>query len=177
MGKEVRGLPAAAPLAEAGAPASDQRIGSYLAAQRRLRGISLDDLASLTRIPRRSLERLEGGAFDGSPDGFSRGFVRTVAAALGLDPEDAVMRLMAEPAADAAAARSARRAQRLRIAGAAALVLALLGTLALLRLAALRLSDGEPPAEHETLRRRDAVREFADDAGRAAREAEPAPAP
>ncbi len=72
-------------------------IGSYLARQRRLRGISLDELAESTKIPRRSLERLEAGAFDGEPDGFSRGFVRTIANALGLDSEDSIMRMSGEP--------------------------------------------------------------------------------
>ena len=66
------------------------------------RGISLDDLESITKIPRRSLERLESGAFDEAPDGFARGFVRTVAGALGLDPDEAVMRLMSEPPAEEA---------------------------------------------------------------------------
>jgi hypothetical protein len=51
----------------------------------------------MTRLPVRSLERLEAGAFDGQQDGFVRGFVRTVAVAIGLDPEDAVARLLAEP--------------------------------------------------------------------------------
>ncbi len=74
-------------------------IGAYLARQRRLRGIELDDLVKLTHIPRRSLERLEGGAFDGVTDGFVRGFVRTVAIAIGLDPDEAVMRMLAEPVA------------------------------------------------------------------------------
>jgi hypothetical protein len=72
-------------------------IGTYLARQRRLRGISLDELSESTKIPRRSLERLEAGAFDGQPDGFSRGFVRTISGALGLDSEDSINRLLGEP--------------------------------------------------------------------------------
>jgi cytoskeletal protein RodZ len=72
-------------------------IGAYLARQRRLRGISLDELADSTKIPRRSLERLEAGAFDGQSDGFARGFVRTIADALGLDSEDSINRLLGEP--------------------------------------------------------------------------------
>jgi cytoskeletal protein RodZ len=72
-------------------------VGRYLARQRRLRGVSLDELAGLTKIPLRSLERLEDGAFDHQADGFTRGFVRTVAEALGLDAEEAVMRLLGEP--------------------------------------------------------------------------------
>jgi hypothetical protein len=72
-------------------------LGGWLAKQRQLRGIRLEELAALTRLPVRSLERLEAGVFDGQQDGFVRGFVRTVAVAIGLDPEDAVARLLAEP--------------------------------------------------------------------------------
>jgi len=88
-----------AAVAEGGAPApvEPQPIGSYLKRQRELRGISIDELATLTRIPLRSLERLESGIFDGQADGFVRGFVRTVALALGLDPDDAVSRMLSEP--------------------------------------------------------------------------------
>ncbi len=78
----------------------DAPIGAYLAAQRRLRGISVEELAAQTRIPLRSLERLEAGSFDANIDGFVRGFVRTVAEALGLDPEESVARTRSEPGAD-----------------------------------------------------------------------------
>jgi hypothetical protein len=74
-----------------------QSIGSYLAAQRRLRGISIEELAQQTRIPLRSLERLESGSFDKDVDGFVRGFVRTVAEALGLDPGETLNRTLPEP--------------------------------------------------------------------------------
>ena len=80
------------------APSERFSIGKYLASQRELRGISLDDLAARTKIPRRNLERLESGAFDAQADGFVRGFVRTVADALGLDSQEAVMRMVSEPA-------------------------------------------------------------------------------
>jgi hypothetical protein len=75
-------------------------IGAYLAAQRRLRGITVEELAAQTRIPLRSLERLEAGCFDANIDGFVRGFVRTVAEALGLDPEESVARTRSEPRDD-----------------------------------------------------------------------------
>jgi len=75
-------------------------IGTYLARQRKLRALSLEELEHITRIPRRSLERLEAGAFDGESDGFARGFVRAVAEALGLDAEDATMLMLSEPAAE-----------------------------------------------------------------------------
>jgi len=73
-------------------------IGEYLRRQRILRGMSIEELASITRIPLRSLERLESGQFDGETDGFIRGFVRTVAVALGLDADDAISRMLREPA-------------------------------------------------------------------------------
>ncbi len=72
-------------------------IGEYLRRQRMLRGVTAEELARLTRIPLRSIERLESGQFDGQSDGFARGFVRTVADALGLDVEDAVSRMLEEP--------------------------------------------------------------------------------
>ncbi|MFK7894258.1 MAG: helix-turn-helix domain-containing protein [Myxococcota bacterium] len=72
-------------------------IGGYLRKQRILREISISELSSMTRIPQRSLERLESGQFDGETDGFVRGFVRTVANALGLDEEDTLSRMLQEP--------------------------------------------------------------------------------
>ena len=102
MGKAIGGLSGSSPLSEG--ESSEQQvdepmpsIGTYLARQRRLRGIELEELAAVTKIPRRSLERLESGAFDGVTDGFVRGFVRTVADAIGLDPDDTVTRMLAEP--------------------------------------------------------------------------------
>ena len=74
-----------------------QAIGSYLRLQRGLRAISVEELANLTRIPVRSIERLEAGCFDGQVDGFSKGFVRTVAESLGLDAEDTLARMLSEP--------------------------------------------------------------------------------
>jgi hypothetical protein len=128
--------------------------------ERRLRGVSLEDLATLTRIPRRSLERLESGAFDSSRDGFARGFVRTVAIALGLNPDDALLRLMGEPGTDDE--RSAYR-QVLRWAAAGAALVAVAGTVAGLSWlwhVATRAGDGA--ATPEIVYRRDAVRELAD---------------
>jgi hypothetical protein len=83
--------------AVAGESLDPQPIGEYLRRQRVLRGMSAVELSELTRIPLRSLERLEGGQFDGETDGFVRGFVRTVAVALGLDADDTVARMLREP--------------------------------------------------------------------------------
>ena len=127
---------------------------------RRLRGISVDELARLTRIPLRSLERLEAGAFDGTPDGFVRGFVRTVAEALGLDPDDAVNRLLREPREDEALLAARAREQRKRL----ALRLALAATALLMLLALGRLTvwlfAGGGEDEAPVVYRRDALREL-----------------
>ena len=77
-------------------------IGAYLRGQRELRGISPQDLSRATRIPIRSLDRLEAGFFDGETDGFVRGFVRTVAEALGLDPSETIARMLVEPVPESA---------------------------------------------------------------------------
>jgi len=126
----------------------------------------------MTRIPRRNLERLESGAFDATADGFTRGFVRTVAEALGLDANEAVMRLVDEPRADELRALvAARRALMWRIAALVAVaVLVFLGGLYLMMRTPAH-EEAKPPA---LTWRRDAVRGLAE---REQREAGPAPAP
>jgi len=128
-------------------------VGSYLARQRRLRGISLEELARATRIPQRSLERLEAGAFDTVSDGFVRGFVRTVALALGLDDDEAVSRLLVEPGKPTSGgSRRGLFSRRL---------VALVGLLMLLGLgvaAAFALIESLTPEGSRPLVRRDPVR-------------------
>jgi hypothetical protein len=163
MGKEIRGIPEDPALssgfgAEAG---GDSSVGRYLARQRRLRGMSLDELVELTRIPRRSLERLEDGAFDDQSDGFARSFVRTVAEALGLDAEEAVMRLLSEPPAEEADFAARRRSLR-RWAVGTVLLLGSAAALAGLWTLAGALGREEGGVAHEVVYRRDAVRELAE---------------
>jgi transcriptional regulator with XRE-family HTH domain len=144
--------------------APEPGIGGYLASQRKLRGISLDELASLTKIPRRSLERLESGAFDTHPDGFVRGFVRTVAAALGLDPDESVMRLLPEPDWEADEAPAPSPVAGARLARAAALALAAAALVAAIWLAATWRSVPPEPEAPPVVLRRDPVRELATEA-------------
>ncbi len=125
-----------------------------------MRGISLEDLAAQTRIPLRSLERLERGAFDSDPDGFARSFVRTVAEALGLDPDQAVMRLLSEPPGGdepRSGGGGSLRLALLAVAGLVAVTAVGLATVRLLR------ASGAPEAspEREVVYRRDAVRVLA----------------
>ncbi len=159
MGQEVRGVPEALEVVDD----PDGSIGRYLARQRRLRDISLDQLAALTKVPRRSLERLESGAFDREPDGFARGFVRTVAIALGLNPDEAVMRLMREPPDDEAEERRRTVQARWELLGRAGLlVVAVLAGLGLWRLGAAWLESSSERVASEVILRRDPIRSMAE---------------
>jgi|SRR5580704_10358739 cytoskeletal protein RodZ len=63
-------------------------FGEHLRREREMRGISLDEICSATRIGTRFLEALEKEQWDHLPGGiFNRGFVRAVAQYLGLDEE------------------------------------------------------------------------------------------
>jgi cytoskeletal protein RodZ len=154
MGQGIGRVPEAPAVSDAASGRG--AIGRYIAQQRRLRGIDLEDLAARTRIPRRSLERLEAGAFDASPDGFSRGFVRTVAEAIGLDPDDAVARML--PEADASRRRDPRGGRFLGVA-AIAIVLAALA-LGAREIALMLAPRPRPPAGLPV--RRDYVRALAE---------------
>ena len=143
-------------------PSPRPSIGAYLRRQRELREVSIGELAELTRIPLRSLERLESGAFDRDVDGFVRGFVRTVARALGLDADEAISRLLEEPVAD-----DRGRGQDHFIWHRALLamlaVAMLVATLGLLAFVVQQI--GSPPAssgEGDVVFRRDPVRELAE---------------
>ncbi len=70
--------------------------GAYIRAQRKRLGMSLDQLAALTKIPRRQLEALEDDRYGDLPGlVFAKGFLRCCARALDLDPE-AVIGLLYE---------------------------------------------------------------------------------
>ena len=65
----------------------------WLRAGRGERGLSLEDVAKITKIQVRILERLEGGKLEGLPaDVFVRGFVRNFARCVGLDEAEALRR-------------------------------------------------------------------------------------
>jgi cytoskeletal protein RodZ len=63
-------------------------FGETLKREREMRGVSLHEIATATRISTRFLEALENEQWDRLPGGvFNRGFVRAVAHFLGLDEE------------------------------------------------------------------------------------------
>jgi len=164
MGQEITGVPQDPPLSEAPGEGSAgvESIGRYLARQRRLRGVSLEELERQTRIPRRSLERLEDGAFDHQTDGFARGFVRAVAAALGLDAHEAVMRLLAEPVPDATESRVRHLAMKRWAVGSAVMIAATAAIFGAWALWTAESSDSIGSVTDEIVFRRDFVRELAD---------------
>ncbi len=136
-------------------------IGAYLARQRVLRGITLEQLADTTRIPLRALVRLEAGVFDIEPDGFARGFVRTVATALGLPPDETVARML--PEANESDRHRGRFLVWLRRGFATASVLVFL-LLAVWTVTGHQLLPGDWSRNREELiHRRDAIRALADE--------------
>lgn len=63
------------------------RVGERLEKARQAQGLSLDDVAERTRVPRRHLEMIEAGDHSALPAiPYSVGFVKTYARLLGLDP-------------------------------------------------------------------------------------------
>jgi hypothetical protein len=140
-------------------------IGEYLRRQRVLRGMSTEELASITRIPLRSLERLESGQFDGETDGFVRGFVRTVANALGLDADDAISRMLREPPPSAWERHSASRGVKQALVG-VVLLLVLVATFFVLRAGwNVLLGEASTAGSREVVLWHDPVRALAEATG------------
>jgi hypothetical protein len=62
--------------------------GAYIQHQRKRKGMSLDQLAAVTKIPRAQLELLEADRYDELPGMvFAKGFLRCCARSLELDPD------------------------------------------------------------------------------------------
>ncbi len=70
-----------------------ESIGQFLRSEREIRQLSLEELATTTRIPLRSLQLLEDDRLDNLPgDVFVRGFVKSYAKAVGLGVDDVLRR-------------------------------------------------------------------------------------
>ncbi len=70
-----------------------ESLGAHLQRERALRGMSIEEMSSTTRIPLASLRALEGDRLDELPgDVFTKGFLRAYAKALDID-EDRVLSL------------------------------------------------------------------------------------
>jgi len=86
-------------------------VGGRLKDARVARGLSLEDIAHTTKVPRSMLQHLEADAFQRMPAPvFVRGFIRAYAKAVGVDPNPIVrafeQRTAGGPTALAAAAQS-----------------------------------------------------------------------
>ena len=100
-------------------------FGERLRREREMRGVSLEEIATATKIGTRSLKALEDEEFSKLPGGiFNKGFVRAYARFLGIDEDHAVVEYVAasgaqEQSSDAVveklAAESERRADEKRI--------------------------------------------------------------
>jgi cytoskeleton protein RodZ len=71
--------------------ASTSPFGEHLKREREMRGVSLEEVSSATRISTRFLEAIERGQWDQLPGGaFNRGFIRSASRYLGLDDDSMV---------------------------------------------------------------------------------------
>ena len=70
----------------------EHNFGEYLRREREVRNIALQDVSRTTKIPLRSLERLEAGEYEALPgEVFVRGFIKSYARCVGLDDENALL--------------------------------------------------------------------------------------
>jgi len=73
-------------------PTADE-LGAYLRGEREQKSLTLAEISKITKVPMQSLRRIEAGKFDELPaEVFVRGFLRSYAQCVGLDPEDVVRR-------------------------------------------------------------------------------------
>ena len=72
-----------------------ESIGEFFRQVRETKGLTIDEVASKTRIRTDFVKALEDGNFAKLPDQvFARGFVRSYARSLGLDEDDAIHRFV-----------------------------------------------------------------------------------
>ena len=72
-----------------------ESVGEFFRQVRETKGLTIDEVASKTRIRTDFVKALEDGNFAKLPDQvFARGFVRSYARSLGLDEEDAIHRFI-----------------------------------------------------------------------------------
>lgn len=71
-----------------------ESIGSVLRRERELRQMSIEEVAQTTRIPLRLLRLVEDDQFDELPgEVFARGYIKSYARTLGVDPRPLIRRL------------------------------------------------------------------------------------
>jgi cytoskeletal protein RodZ len=101
-------------------------FGRWLAQERELRGLGPDEVARATKLGPALVEALESGeAARMPPRAYAVGYLRSYAAAVGLDADDVVLRYEEAAGAPEERARAARRGARTRAAVAVAIAVAL----------------------------------------------------
>jgi cytoskeletal protein RodZ len=82
---------AGSPIAPSSADPANATLGEILRHARERQGVTLDEVARRTRLPKRHLEELEQNSLAGLPPGmYQRAEVRAYAEAIGLDPQVAL---------------------------------------------------------------------------------------
>jgi cytoskeletal protein RodZ len=106
-------------------------FGEHLKREREMRGVSLEEISSATRISLRFLEALEREQWNLLPGGiFNRGFIRAIAHFLGLNEEDLIAEYALATDAPPEVAVLTTEAKPRRPWGAAVLLVVLLGAIA-----------------------------------------------
>lgn len=131
-------------------------VGQVLKQEREERHLSIEEVSSTTRIPRKALESLEQDRFEDLPSGvFVRGFIKAYASAVDIDAGEVLARFdqqrpRSEPPTPLASVRSNRRYGAILLAIATAAVFAIIvATFALERRAPahddpIELSSAQP---------------------------------
>jgi cytoskeleton protein RodZ len=68
-----------------------EELGAYLLAERENQGVSRSDISSRTKISMDQLANIEAGTFTGLAHVYAKGFLRSYAVSLGLDPTDLIV--------------------------------------------------------------------------------------
>ena len=135
---------------------SRSSIGRVLKQEREERRVSIEELSSTTRIPRKSLECLEEDRFEDLPSGvFVRGFIKAYASAVDIDADEVLAQFDEEQPKSAAPPPLASVENRrgygaiLLVLGMAALFAIIVATFALVRRAPaqrdpIELSSAQP---------------------------------
>ncbi len=73
-----------------------ETVGTYLRRNREAKRMSVEEVSRATRVPTSSVDRIEADRFDELPgEVFVRGFLKSYARAVGLQPEDVLARYTA----------------------------------------------------------------------------------
>jgi cytoskeletal protein RodZ len=77
-------------------PDPKDTVGQFLRRQREAKHKSVEEIARATRVPAASVEKMEADQFDELPgEVFVRGFLKSYASAVGLDPDEVLARYTA----------------------------------------------------------------------------------